>query len=190
MGQKDFEIEIKYPLTKAIFDKVSKKVAKLARFEGETHQVDRYFNSPHRNFLKPRHPCEYLRIRQKNAGGKITYKYVYLDKHGNKTHADEYETEINNPKALIKILEVLNFKEIMVIDKKRKKYLYQNKLEILLDKVKGLGYFIEIEAKAGFDNVKKAKEEILKLSKQIGIEDRKVDNQGYVLLMMKKMGRR
>lgn len=54
------------------------------------------FSPPHRDFLGLKHPEEYLRIRVKGGGGAITYKKVYFNEKDWKTHADEYESKIDD----------------------------------------------------------------------------------------------
>ena len=148
MAKKDIEVEIKIPLTKELFDKVRIRLKKRASFVGSSSEIDIYFNPPHKNFLKPKHPYEYLRLRVKNDRGVITYKHVYFDDKGRKTHSDEYEAKVESPKQLEKILSVLGFKNFLVIEKQREKYLHKDQLEIVLDRVRDLGYFIEIEARS------------------------------------------
>ncbi len=186
MAHKDIEIEIKFCLTKTSYTVLQKKLAKEAKFLDDSHQIDRYFNAPHRNFLEPAHPVEYLRLRENNGSGSINYKYWYKDSQRTSTHCDEYESEISNSVALHKILTKLNFKEYLTIDKIRKSYIITNGFEIDLDEVKDLGYFVEIETLLDFGSVEKARSEIMKLAKILGIDTSKVDKYGYVYLLMQK----
>lgn len=188
METKDIEVEIKIPVSKQAFMKARKRLKKMADFVGASFEIDKYFNAPHRNFLKPKHPYEYLRLRVKNGKGVFAYKHVYFKKSGEKTHSDEYETEIDNPGRLEKILNVLNFKNFLIIDKQREKYIYKKQFEIVLDKVKGLGYFIEIEALKDFGGLDVTREKLLSFANQLGIDSSKRDNKGYVLLLMEKKG--
>lgn len=188
MRKRNIEVEIKIPVSKKILEEVRAKLKKVAKFIGKSTQIDKYFNAPRRDFLKPEHPFEYLRIRIKNDGGEVNYKHIYLDKKGKKTHGDEYETKVKDPKELEKILKALNFKNFIDVQKEREKYVYKNKFEIVLDKVKGLGYFIEIESLKDFGGIKKTKEQIDDFAMRLGVDPLKQENNGYVLLLMGKKG--
>src|SRR3990167_4571264 len=62
---------------------------------------------------------------------------------------EEYETEISNVGEFRKILNFLDFKKVVTIDKQRE-YWDCGDLEIALDKIAGLGSFIEVEAKGNY----------------------------------------
>ncbi len=186
MAHQDVEIEIKFCLTKTLASKLEKKLNKVANFLGNNHQIDRYFNAPHRDFLKPAHPVEYLRLRESNGSGSINYKYWYKDDEEAFTHCDEYESEISNTSALKKILTKLDFKEYLTVDKIRKSYNINGGFEVDLDQVKGLGYFVEIETLRDFGSVEKARAEIMALAKTLNINTTKVEKFGYVFALMQK----
>lgn len=188
MAHQDTEIEIKFCLTKSSAQKLEKKLAKLAKFTGDSRQIDRYFNAPHRDFLAPKHPVEYLRLRESNGSGSINYKYWYKDDNRTSTHCDEYESEISSTVALKKILSKLDFKEYLTVDKIRKSYVVDDKFEVDLDEVQGLGFFVEIETLQDFGGVEKARAEIIKLAKNLGVDTSKVDKYGYVFALLKKSG--
>jgi len=186
MAHQDKEIEIKFCLTKSSAQKLEKKLAKVAKFTGDSRQIDRYFNAPHRDFLAPEHPVEYLRLRESNGSGSINYKYWYKDDNRTSTHCDEYESEISSTTALKKILIKLDFKEYLTVDKTRKSYIMDDNFEVDLDEVQGLGYFVEIETLHDFGSVEKARAEIMKLAKSLGVDTSKVDKYGYVFALMEK----
>jgi len=186
MAHQDVEIEIKFCLTKASSIRLEKRLEKVAKFLGINKQVDRYFNAPHRDFLKPQHPVEYLRLRESNKVGSINYKHWYKDSERTSTHCDEYESEISSTAALKKILDKLDFKEYLTVDKTRRSYDLTGDFEIDLDEVEGLGHFVEIETTRDYGSVEKARAAILKVAKKLGIDTTKIDKYGYVFALMKK----
>jgi len=116
-----------------------------AEFKKEKHQVDEYFSPSHRSFIKIRPIKEWLRLRDEDGKYSIGYKNWHYDKEGeNSCYCDEYETKVENLDKLKKILEVLGFKSLVIVDKIRKSWIYKD-YEIDLDSVKGLGDFVEIE---------------------------------------------
>lgn len=188
MSHNDIEIEMKFPVTLPLFNKVLKKLQSAAEFKGEVRQIDHYFNAPHRDFLKPKHPVEYLRLREINGKGILTYKFIHFDANGEKSHCDEFETNIEKISQIRKILDVLDFKEFMAIDNKRKKFIFDKDFEIVLDNVKELGHFIEIESKKFFGSIKETNDKIEQVAEDLGINASTRSQDGYVLAMLKKKG--
>ena len=184
----DVEIEIKIPVSKVSFGKVRRYLKKNAVLMGKSRDTDKYYNLPIRSFLKTKHPIEYLRIRAGSGGSFINYKYNYLNSKGKKTHADEYESRVENAIQLEKILSALSYKNFMTVDKHRESYQTRSGFEVDLDEVSGLGYFVEVEAKKDFGNRGKTYEEVVKLVKMLGLNPDDQDQNGYVLLLMKKKG--
>jgi predicted adenylyl cyclase CyaB len=186
------EIEIRIAFDKKSFLNLRKRIRKIAKFKRKSREIDDYFTPFHRNFVKPKYPFEWLRIGKRGNRNLITYKHYYPENAEYHTHCDEYETGIENSKALKKIFSVLDFKKLIRVDKKREVYFYKNKFEITLDVVKNLGYFAEIEAKKDFGGVRKTRRKIFEfLKKKLGFknfgEDKEI-NKGYPYLLMKKKG--
>jgi adenylate cyclase class 2 len=189
MASGNVEVEIKIPLSKKIFEKIRRFLKKSAKFIGSSNEIDKYYNSPHRNFLAKKHPIEYLRIRTKNGSkSSCTYKFVHNNRKGQRIRSDEYETGIENSEQLEKIFNVLNFDNFLTIDKERKTYEVKHDFEVDMDKVKGLGYFIEIETLRTFGTSRKTFNRVCTFATKLGLDPAKMDKDGYVLLMMKKKG--
>ena len=75
-----------------------------------------------------------------------------------------------------------------VVDKERTTYLYREKYEVALDKVKSLGYFIEIEVK----NYEASKnpyieyDALLRLAQELHLDLNRIDKRGYPYHLIKK----
>lgn len=186
MAKNNIEVEIKIPISKKLFEKIKRNLKRTAKLVGISRDIDKYFNAPHRNFLAKYQPEEFLRVREKNKTSFFTYKHGYWNSKFEHTHSDEYETKIEDSGQLEKILSVLDFKEILLIDKIRETYRVRNTFEISLDKVKALGYFIEIESLKDMGGYEKTMERIYSFAREFGLDPTKRDSQGYVTLMMKK----
>jgi len=148
---KEIEIQVQVENSKKLVSFLNKN----AQFIGEEHQIDKYFSPAHRNFIKPRPVAEWLRLRNSSGKYSVNYKNWHYDKNGKSHFCDEYQTPIEDLKQLEKIFSSLNMKEVVVVDKKRKLYKYQD-YEIAIDSIKGLGDFIEIEYDGKFANQKPA----------------------------------
>ncbi|MDP8011250.1 MAG: class IV adenylate cyclase [Thermoplasmata archaeon] len=154
-----YEIEIKAKIDS--LDKIERKIVeKNATFLKMIEQIDYYYNHPCRDFKKT---DEALRIRYENDEYFITYKGPKIDLETK----SRKEIEVKSEKNILEILENLGFKLAGKVKKIRKIYKL-NDLEICLDNVENLGYFIEIET---FGNLEKGKEKILELAKSLGLNN-------------------
>ena len=109
-------------------------------------QIDSYFTPSHRDFLKETPVKEWLRIRKTAKGSAITYKNWGFSK-GKTTHVcKELESNIENIESFTKILIALDFQNIVNVEKTRSSYMLDG-IEISIDNVKGLGFYVELENK-------------------------------------------
>jgi len=141
-----------------------------------------------KSFLKQKYPYEWLTIRQRDGKVKLNFKHWYPEGVKNTTHCDEYETEVSDKTQIEKILKALHFENFITIDKKRITYIYKNELEIALDEVKGLGYFIEVESIKNEGGVNIAHQKLIDfLQKELGITKTTTVPGGYAAEMMRKL---
>lgn len=166
----NIEVEIKVKIEN--FEEIKEKVSKIGKLIKAIRQIDDYYIPVHRDFFarKP-HPIEWLRIR--TNPDKVVFEYtksINQRDDGDYDYAEEYETEISNKEEFEKILKFLDFKKYVTIEKHRE-YWMCGSIEVALDEVKDLGYFIEAEAKGDFKNEKEAKEECIKFLKDLGIKN-------------------
>lgn len=185
MSTQEQEIEIKIPLSEKTFREIKGRLKKSGSFERKLRQVDEYFTPPHRNFMEPEFPFEWLRIRTENENCFLTYKHYYPENKPENTHCDEFKLEVEDSRQLKKVFSALNFSPLVTVDKLREIYSYHNDFEIVLDKVQELGYFIEIEAKKDLGGITKTRNRILSLASKLGLDPSDRDKRGYPYLAMK-----
>lgn len=180
---KDIEIEIQVSVER--IEPLLEFLAKNGQFVAEKRQIDEYFTPAHRDFLAVRPAVEWLRLRNSDGVFSFNYKNWHLDEQGKSHFCDEYETKIDNLDQLKKILQVLNFQSRVVVDKSRKTYLYQD-YEIAIDKIEGLGDFVEIEYKGASQDVdpKKITDEMVKFLKDLGCGKISRNYVGYPFQLM------
>jgi len=164
---KDIEIEIQVNVEK--IEPLLEFLAKSSQFVSEKRQIDEYFTPTHRDFLAVRPAVEWLRLRNSDGVFSFNYKNWHTDEQGKSHYCDEYETKIDDIDQLKKILQALNFQSLVKVDKLRKTYLYQD-YEIAIDKIEGLGDFVEIEYKGASQDVdpKIITNEMVKFLKDLG----------------------
>ena len=135
----------------------------------EGDQVDTYYNHPERDFAKT---DEALRIRKEKGRNSLTYKGPKVDDLS-KTR-EEIQFSIEDPEAAGKVLVKLGFSEAGVVKKHRRKFKLGN-LKISLDRVEGLGEFVEIEAldtNISEQDVSKTRDRIIAIMDELGLEKR------------------
>jgi adenylate cyclase class 2 len=166
----NIEVEIKVKVDN--LEEIKEKISKIGKLIKAIKQIDDYYVPCHRNFFtKKPHPTEYLRIR--TNPDKIVFEYtrtINIREDGDYDHAEEYETEISNVEELKKILEFLDFKKFVTVEKNRE-YWICGGIEVALDEVKGLGSFVEAEARGDFRDNKKAKKACIDFLENLGIKD-------------------
>jgi adenylate cyclase class 2 len=172
----EIEIQVNIENSKPLTEFLEKN----AVFQKENHQIDEYFSPFHRDFIAIRPVEEWLRLRESGDKYSINYKNWHYDEEGKGHYCDEYETKIEDINQLRKILEVLNFKTLVRVDKVRKTWTYKD-YEIAIDSVKELGDFVEIEY-IGKDNQadpKKVTDEMVEFLKTIDCGKIKRNYVGY-----------
>lgn len=173
MANNDIELEIKLPLKnpEEVADFLNENAELISK---DVFQRDTYFVPTHRNFLGAKYPFEWLRLRESDADASINYKHFYPENVKETDYCDEFESKINNVNAIKKIFRSLDIKEVVVVEKVRTTWMFES-VEIVIDNIKGLGVYIELEATSHFENPKEGKKflyEILgKLNAKVGEED-------------------
>ncbi len=124
------EIELKYSISdrKVFEDRLEKLDAKFIK---EYFMSDTYYIMPENI---------YFRVRQKADIYELNYHEV-----ASEAHTNEWETKIGDPKMMNEIIQKLGFQIDVVVAKNRAVYKYKNS-EVVIDDVKNLGIFLEIES--------------------------------------------
>ncbi len=184
----NIEVEIKVKIENA--DKIKEKLLKKGKLVKSIRQVDEYYVPSHRDFFaeKP-FPVEWLRIRTNPDKTIFEYdKSVNKDEKGEQEYAVEYETEVSHPEELRKILQFLDFKKRVVVDKDREVW-DCGKVEVCIDNVRDLGLFVEVEAKGDFKSPVEAKSACMSFLEDLGVDLEKTPpiNNGYPVLLLERI---
>jgi predicted adenylyl cyclase CyaB len=163
------EVEIQVKINNPA--EAERKIRKVAKYIKTSKQTDRYFNPPHKNYFAIDPALEYIRVREEKNKNSFEYQYLVFDKKDPykliTTH--EYGINVEKPLDLAKILEKIGLKLFMIV-KKERKYFDAGKFLVMIDKVKGLGIFMEIEAKKIIKNEENTKNLCKKLLDDLKIE--------------------
>jgi len=173
---KQREVEIRFQLTPAQREDIMSELAKKGWEPQEVTQHDTYFC--HRSFLEvgKEEDCPYVvRIRETNHGAKLAYKSFTGD--GSWL---EYETTIGNADQTVHILEGIDLKAYLSINKQRLVGTLK-KMELNIDRIEGLGDFMELEVLT--EQAEVGRELLVAFAKELGIAEDCIMTQGYVQLM-------
>ncbi len=165
------EVEVKFKVE----GDVLKRIESIAEFLKEVREEDYYFNHPCRDF---RESDEALRIR-KSDGVFLTYKGPKVDAE-TKTR-EEIEVEIDEFEKAFKMLERLGFKFVAKVSKVRRIYAL-NDVKVTMDRVEGLGEFVEIELES--EELEEGKKRIFEIAKALGLKN--PIRESYLELLSKK----
>lgn len=176
------EVEKKFalPNPSALKSKLDQLDAKQSE---PTRQVDAYYNAPHRDFLAPQAISEWLRIRIEERGSSINFKRWHPIEAIVKSHADEYESTVQDVEAVRRILEALDFQPLVTVDKTREEWTLPD-VEIVFDHVVGAGDFVEFEFKGDAENVEDATERLEQFIASLGVELGDPINRGYPHMLL------
>ncbi|MDD5606638.1 MAG: class IV adenylate cyclase [Candidatus Pacebacteria bacterium] len=136
MKKNNHEIEIKFEVKNS--DSIRKILSKYrAKFTGKAFERTVRFDTLDKGLEKNQ---KFLRVR---TGFKNTITFKQKIENKRFRERKEIELEIKDPEKMIMILKSLGFTKILIMEKYREKWLFEN-TEIVIDKLP-MGTFIEIE---------------------------------------------
>lgn len=182
-----YEVEIKFPLNSP--DAVIRQLMEMGAVRHDAvEQSDRYFAHPSRDFAQT---DEALRIRTVGSQSCVTYKGPKVDAL-TKTRR-EIEVPIgrtaDDAPQFAELLTSLAFREVKTVVKERTPYalVWENRsVELSLDRVEGLGTFLELEVIADESERDDARDSLLRLAQRLGMKDS--ERRSYLALLLEKEG--
>ena len=180
------EIEILVEVYES-FDKMIEILEKYD-YKGTKKIIDEYYYDPKRDDLKPAENDKiYNCLRLRNNSNKYTLTYkddVY--ENDKWLYSNEFETSVESIDTTRKILEKLGLIKFIQIENEKRVYIFDD-YEIVLENVKDLGLFMEVEYCTNEDvNIKKIKSEIQKFIDDLNIKVSKELNEGKPEMYLKK----
>jgi predicted adenylyl cyclase CyaB len=186
MNHNNIEVEIKSLLLNE--DVLTSDLNDIALFKGELRQVDYYYNPPQRDFVSnPDIINEWLRLRISDGKCVLTYKDWLPHKSKTKNHCMEFETAVSSFEGIKQISDVLNFRLLVVVAKRRRVWLLDD-IEISIDLVEYLGTFIEIECIGSSTNIETIRGLLLSALNRIGAEIGELYTKGYTHHILERQG--
>jgi predicted adenylyl cyclase CyaB len=158
------EIELKFKIENPGL--IRKKLRNLkAKFIGKAFEKTIKFDTKNDGLKKQ---GKFLRVRT-GFENEITFKKKINKFDKDFKEREEIEVEISDPEKMEKILENLGFTKKWLMEKYREKWILGN-VEVVIDKLPKMGYFIEIEG---------SKRAIQKTAKILGLDLKKRITETY-----------
>jgi len=173
-----------------VYDSIENLKEKFNKFQyiGLKRTIDEYYYDPKRKELKPDKNNQLdhcLRLRTKEKEYSITYKDDVFE-NGKWLYSNEYETKVEDIKILREIFQKLGLKKFIEIDNAKETYQYKE-YEIVIENVKDLGIFMEVEYCTDKDvDVKEVKKEIQTFINKLSINVSDELNMGKPEMYMRK----
>lgn len=168
------EVELKFPLgglseNAPTAPEIVERLEKIgARGQAARQQNDHYYAHPGRDFAVT---DEALRIREDDQDVRLTYKGPLIDDVAKSRL--ELETGIESAEVAAGILEALGFRLVRVVSKQRRTFplsWHGTRVEAVIDQVEGLGEFVELETISDLDGHQAARDTLLLLAAELGLE--------------------
>lgn len=177
------EVEVRARLREGYAKVRARLVKKGASFGKPAEQQDAYYRPAKRAWVEQL-PGDYVvRVRRSSKGCFLTYKAL-TEIRGT---WDEHEITVSDPEAAEQMLGHLGLVKVLDLRKKRERAKFRG-FEICLDRVKGLGDYIEAEIITRHANREAARRKIIKFLQEIGIRESDLDSRGYPEIIFEKRG--
>jgi len=183
------EIETKVKIPDSEVKNLREKILKIAKFEKRGTKADDYFAIQESSMVYPK---KAFRIRAMKNDFEVTFK-KWLTKYwtNDVVVKQEFEFKLKGKEEVENLLELfydLGFTEWVKKIKVNETYKYNKdkKVSIEINKVKNLGYFMEIEYLAQKSELKTARNKIIKVLKELKIPFEWIDNTGYTKMLWYK----
>ncbi len=170
------EVEVKIPVDCGELNSILERLRGLgARVEGPLREEDVYLQHPCRDVIAR---DEAVRVRLSRGRARLTYKGPRIPRGDVKARI---EVEAEASPEILEVLEALGFREALRVVKERI-YASLPSASVTLDRVEGLGCFVEVEASTGDP---REVEEALRL---LGLDGRPRVTESYASMLAGRRG--
>ena len=150
-----------------------KQIKKIAKFVKIETKKDRYYS-----LNEDVYPKKSLRVRKKGKKVEVNFKQWLSYVKG--VHAKkETEFEVSDLEGFFELIKDFGFKKWLMKEKKTELYRTKDGVNIELNYIRNLGWFIEIEILCRKKDVIKSRKKILELREILNIKEREIERKGY-----------
>jgi predicted adenylyl cyclase CyaB len=165
------EVESKFHVKNV--KEIRRRIKGMAKYIGIEYKRDDYFS------LKSGvYPKKSLRVRDKGRKREVNFKQRISYVNG--IHAkNEVEFGVSDLKGFFNLLDDFGFEKWLQKEKKTELYITRSGVNIELNHVKKLGWYVELEVLCSRKEIGKARAKILKVKKLLDVEDKDIEKRGY-----------
>jgi len=159
------------------------KIIKIAKFATKEKRVDDYYT------LEPKgkYPKKSLRVRKLGGHYEVNIKNKISYVKG--VHAKR-EVELNSSEkdldTFLSIIKDFGFRKWLRKEKVTELYKIKNNFSIEINNVKGLGWFLEVEYLTKQSGIAKARREVVRVIKKLGVKEKDIIKNGYTKMLWDK----
>jgi len=174
------EVEAKTAILNPI--EFREKAKKIGRFTEKEKKIDDYYTLQELNS----YPKKSLRIRKINSFYMINFKRGISYVQG--VHAKkENEFKVSDLKGFLDLIKDFGFVKWLTKEKESEIYRIKDNFHIEINKVKHLGWFLEVEYLVAKDSeIPRARKEILNAMRKLGIDKKDISREGYTKMLWDK----
>jgi adenylate cyclase, class 2 len=182
-----FEVEIKFRATD--LEALERRLRAIGAEAGDVvEQEDVYLSHPSRDFAVS---GEAFRVRSEGASNRLTYKGP---KHSGPTKTREeveigFEQGEEAHRGMLRVFEALGFRRVASVRKVRRPFRLVRggrPMEVVLDRIEGLGTFAEVETLAGSGDLADAQAAVQLLARELGLD--RVEPRSYLRMLLETRG--
>ena len=167
------EVESKIKINNV--NEARKKIKKISRFVKIEKKIDDYYSLRHNGY-----PKKSLRVRDKSKKREVNFKQRLNYKNGIWAKK-EVEFEVSDLKGFYELLDDFGFRRWLKKQKITELYRTKDGVNIELNHVKNLGWFIEIEiiSKENHKEIENARRKIINVRNKLGVNKKYIEKKGY-----------
>ena len=167
------EVETKIPISDKEINGVRARIKEISKFIKQETKKDDYYSLEYFSY-----PSRSLRIRDKGKIKEVNFKkkHSYI----NGVHAKkEVQFEILDTSGFFELIEDFGFRKWLHKEKETELYRTKNGVNIEINKVKGLGYFLELEVLCPLKSVASARKKVVAVRSALGFTEADSERRGY-----------
>ena len=154
-----------------------KRIKQIAKFVKIENKIDEYYS------LKSGvYPKKSLRVRNKGEKREVNFKQRLPFKKGIWAKK-EVEFEVSDLDNFFDLLDDFGFKKWLKKEKRTELYKTKNGVNIELNYVKRLGWFIELEILCKPTEIKKSREKIEEIRRKLAFPQKNIEKSGYTSVL-------
>ena len=161
---------------------IRRRAKTIGRYTGIELKVDDYYTIDNLR----QYPRESIRVRKVNGFYITNFKKRLSYEDG--VHAkDEIEHKVDNLEGFLNLMKDFGFKQWLRKEKKCEIYQIKHNFHVELNRVKGLGWFVEVEYMVRRKSqIKSARKQVVKVMKELGFKERDAIKSGYTKMLWEK----